>query len=957
MSTNILRRAVHLALAAAAAAPMTDTAFAQDQQESSASNEIGTVVVTGSRIRRVDLETASPVYTLDRSSIDASGVQTMGDLLQQVPSVAGAATNPQVNNGGGDGASNIELRGLSPARTLVLVNGRRVGALGYTSSAVDINAIPVNMIERVEVLKEGAGAIYGSDAIAGVVNFITRKDYDGADVSVEYGQTDRNDGAHESVNVSWGAVSDKASIMLGLNWNKQEKISAGDREFSRTALYLYNGSVQPGGSSRTPTGRINPDPALLAQFGNCDSGSVTRIDGAAGTSLADFRCFEDPADRYNFQPLNLNLTPQERGSIFTQANYKIADWAEAYAELLYNHTHSKWQIAELPFDARNDDVVVSAQNIYNPFGIDFGGAERPDPANPGQTILNPNAQWRMQPLGTRGAEFNSDSSQINFGLRGTIGDSTWTWDVSGGYGRVDQRSKTGGYLFQPALANAFGPSFIAPDGTPTCGTPTAPISGCVPVNIFNLGAPDQIAALQSISADYNQTYKYNTKMGALNFAGDLMAMPAGNLSLAVGAEYRKQEGDFDTDFNTQATEASLFLNCLLAQETCSADSSGDFDVKEVYAELFIPLVADKPGVKALNVTLGGRYSDYSTFGNTTNFVGKLEYRPFSDLLIRGSYAEIFRAPTIYDLFHGPASDAPTFTDPCEGLTSADVAANPNFALACANVAPDTGFAEPNSQITGSILSNRNLDAETGEVYTFGFVYDASWLPGFSVTVDFWNYNIDQPITALDVNFTADQCVATGDPGFCGLIHRNSDGTVLVIQEPTVNLGNLETSGVDAGFKYRLRTDSAGDFQFSLDGTYIDKYDNDPGTGAPVNHVAGTYDRQYGNIAQWRALGSVGWAFKGFDALATWRYIDSVVLHHPDGLLEDAPDLPISAQTYIDLVLGYTLPSNTTFRVGVDNVADNQPPFLYQNNVINGNTDVQTYETAGRAYWASIMQKF
>ncbi len=948
MSTaNVLRRAVHIALAAAAAAPITDTAFAQDQQESAAS-EIGTVVVTGSRIRRVDLETASPVYTLDRSSIDASGVQTLGDLLQQVPSVAGAATNPQVNNGGGDGASNIELRGLTPARTLVLVNGRRLGALGYNTSAVDINSIPVNMIERVEVLKEGAGAIYGSDAIAGVVNFITRKDYDGADVSVEYGQTDRNDGEHQSVNLSWGASSDKASIMLGLNWNKQDAISAGDREFSKNALYLYNGSVQAGGSSRVPTGRVSLNPALQAQFG---CGSVTRKEGTAGSSLNDYRCFDTSSDLYNYQPLNKILTPQERGGLFTQANYKIADWAEAYGEIMYNRTHSGWEIAQLPFDSRADDVVISAQNLYNPFGYDLGGAETP-------LGLNPNATWRMVPLGTRHAEFNSDSSQVNLGMRGTIGDSSWTWDVSGGYGRVDQTSNTSGYLFQPALNNAFGPSFIdAGTGQPTCGTPTAPISGCVPVNIFNLEAPDQIAALQTISSDYNQTYTYRTKMGQLNFAGDLTAMPAGALSLAVGAEYRKQEGVFDTDFNTQATAASLFLNCLLAQETCSGDSRGDFDVKEVYAEMFIPLVADKPGVKALNVTVGGRYSDYSTFGNTTNFVGKLEYRPISDLLIRGSYAEIFRAPTVYDLFHSPTSDAPTFTDPCEGIVAADVAANPNLAIACQNVPLDGTFAEPNGQITGSILSNQNLDAETGEVYTFGFVYDASWLPGFSVTVDFWNYNIDQPVTQIDVNFTADQCVATADPESCARIHRNSDGTVLVITEPTVNLGNLQTSGVDVGFKYRLRTDSAGDFQFSLDSTYIDKYDSDAGTGAPVQHVEGTYDRQFGNIAQWRALGAIGWAFKGFDALATVRYIDSIVLHDPDGLIDNAPDLQIGSKTYLDLVLGYTLPTNTTFRLGVDNLSDEQPPLLYQNNVINANTDVSTYDTVGRAYWASIVQKF
>ena len=950
MSTqSILRRAVHVVLAAAAAAPISDAAFAQDQQESAA-NEIGTVVVTGSRIRRVDLETASPVYTLDRSSIDASGVQSLGELMQQVPAVAGAATNPQVNNGGGDGAANIELRGLGPQRTLVLMNGRRIGALGYTSSAVDINSIPINLIERVEVLKEGAGAIYGSDAIAGVVNFITRKDYDGADVSVEYGQTSRSDGQRESASLSWGASTDKASIMLGANWNHQDAVSAGDRDFSKNALYLYGGSIIQGGSSRVPTGRV-----FVPGAGGC--GSQTRIEGSSGASLGDYRCFDTTNDLYNYQPLNRILTPQERGSFFTLANYQIADWAEAYAEFMYNRTSSGFEIAELPFDSRADNVVISGQNIYNPFGVDLGGAPFPDPSDPTSQIQNPNATWRMTPLGTRHSSVTSDGIQINTGLRGTIMDSSWTWDLSAGYGRVDQNTNTDGYLFQTALKDAVGPSFIDGTGTPTCGTPAAPIAGCIPVNIFNLGAPDQIAALESISSDYNQTYVYTTKMANLNFSGDLVAMPAGALQLAVGAEYRKQQGEFNTDFLTQATEQSFFLNCLLASETCSGDSKGDFDVKEVYAELFIPIIADKPGVKALNLTLGARYSDYSTFGNTTNGVVKVEYRPFSDLLIRGSYAEIFRAPTVYDLFHSPTVDAPTYTDPCEGLTAAAVAATPNLALACQNVPLDGTFAEPNGQVTGSILSNDQLDAETGDVYTFGFVYDASWLPGFSMTVDFWNYKIDTPITPLDVNFSSDQCVANGDPGFCGLIHRNPDGTVLVFEEPTVNLGTLETSGVDVGFKYRLRTDGAGDFQFSLDSTYIDKYDSDSGTGAPIDHVAGFYDRQFGNISQLRMLGGFGWAFKGFDALATVRYIDGIELTDPDGAPGVQPNLSRPSYTYVDLVLGYTLPTNTSFKIGVDNLTDKAPPILYQNNVINANTDVSTYDTIGRAYWASIVQKF
>ena len=239
-----LTRAIHLALissAAAAASLQAPTAVSQEAT-------LNEIVVTGSRIRRVEAETASPIFMMDRDAIESSGVTTMGQLVQRVPSVSGAATNTAVNNGGGDGASTIELRGLSDERTLVLLNGRRVvgiaGSSGATGGAVDINQFPVNLIERVDILKEGAGAIYGSDAIGGVVNFITRTDFDGAGTrTMTTAQSGESDGERSNVSIAWGTHSDKGSVVLSANYNKQDEISAGDRTFAREALYLYGGTV------------------------------------------------------------------------------------------------------------------------------------------------------------------------------------------------------------------------------------------------------------------------------------------------------------------------------------------------------------------------------------------------------------------------------------------------------------------------------------------------------------------------------------------------------------------------------------------------------------------------------------------------------------------------------------------------------------------------------------------
>jgi outer membrane receptor protein involved in Fe transport len=402
---------------------------------------------------------------------------------------------------------------------------------------------------------------------------------------------------------------------------------------------------------------------------------------------------------------------------------------------------------------------------------------------------------------------------------------------------------------------------------------------------------------------------------------------------------------------------------LLAQETCTGDSFAEYNVRELYTEFFVPLVRDIPGIKALNVTAGVRYSDYSkeSIGDDTNAQFKVEYRPISDILIRGSYAQVFRAPTIVDLSLAPTQSAPTFTDPCEGIVAADVAANPNLALACEGVPLDGSFAQPLSQITSVLLGNQELKPETGDVKTYGVVYDASWAPGLSLTVDYWDYHIEDIITNLDVNFSAEQCVQTGAPQFCGLIFRYTDpinaGLIKVFQQPTVNLGELNTDGVDIGIKYALRGTGAGDFNISLDATHINSYESISAPGAPPQEVAGTFDRQFGNYAKWRGLLGFGWSMAGFDGLLTVRYIDSVEIIDPDGAPGVQPNLNIPSVTYYDLTLGYTFPTETKVQVGAINLGDKDPPILYQNNVINANTDVSTYDTLGRRWYVGVTQKF
>ncbi len=944
VSTNpTLAKAMNLALlsAGAVAALTPPEVLAQETTGAQGSDELEQIIVTGSRIRRVDEETASPVFTLDRESISSAGVTTIGDLLQQIPAVSGAATNPQVNNGGGTGASSIELRGLGTQRTLVLLNGRRLGNLGFANGGADVNVIPTNLVERVDVLKEGAGAIYGSDAVGGVVNFITRTDFDGLEIGYDYGNSSRGDGELNTVNMAWGATGERGSIAVSGTYQKQEAISSGNRSHTNEAIYFYT-YVFSGGSSRTPTGRIS-----LPAGNSFGCGSVTRIDGAAGSSLADYRCFVSGPDSYNYQPFNLILTPQERSSIYTQANYKVTDEIEAYTEVLHNYTTSGFQLAPLPFDARSDTVVIPVDNVYNPFGVAFGAS--------GDNVYN-QALWRLEGLGTRRSKTDTTTDQITLGVRGDLGLGNWTWDVGGTYSSVDQDSAIEGYLFKPLLAPAFGPNFRDTDGVVKCGSPGNVIAGCVPVNPFNLETPESIEALGRIGAGYNTNYSFTQTIAQANFNGDLFELPAGPLQGAFGLEYMEQTGNFNTDFNTEA-QPPLYNVCQLSNETCSGDSKGDYDVKSVYVELFAPILKDAMLAQALNFTAGVRYSDYSQFDTSTDMTFKVEWRPIADLLIRGSYAEVFRVPTIYDLYQAPASSASQFNDPCVGLTAANVAANPNLALACQNVLQNGTFEQPNSQIDGLLLGNEELVPETGEVLTYGIVYDPSWLPGFSVNVDVWDYSLENVITQIDVNTIADQCVDNGDPQFCGLISRFSDGTIFQIRQPTSNFGKLDTSGIDMGMKYLWRDTAVGDFRFAIDATYIDAYDSVvfPGT-APIE-VAGTYNRQYGNYASWRGVASVGWAYEPVTALLSARYIDGLELLDPDGAPGIQPALEVESKTYLDLSVGYTFMKNTKVQLSVDNLTNETPPLLYQNNVLNSNTDVSTYDLVGTYYRVSLSHKF
>ena len=969
LDTNKLSSAVRMALTlgAVAAAGVAGTAMAQDTgttpSTSKNAKELQTIVVTGSRIRRVDIETANPVFAIDRQTITQSGAVTIGDLVQDTPSVSGAATNPRVNNGGGTGAATVSLRGLGSGRTLVLLDGHRI-------VNGDINAIPVNLIERVEVLNDGGAVTYGSDAIGGVVNFILRKNFQGAEFSTNYGISDYGDGARRGYSALFGQTTDKGSIIAGIDYNKYDAISSNNRSWSNQALYLYSGHVYAFGSSRTPNDRIflPVGSPLRSQFG---CGSLTKLPNAVGTALSDYRCFTS-SDYYNYQKVNLILTPQERTNIFALSTYQLTDNIQAYLDVFSNKTSAHYAIAPYPFDASSAGVVISAQSIYNPFGINFG-------YDPTTNTAYTNFMTRPVNFGQRVGSYSTTTDQAFAGLRGNVGDTSWQWDLNLDYGFLSQGSYATGYINTQELQQAIGPSFYD-NGVPTCGTPTAPITGgCVPINIFNINDPAQTALLRKYAvAPFTQLIYVSREVSA-NANGNVFSLPAGDVSLAVGALYRKEYQNYVVDSLIQTNPASG--TCQLGTG-CSSPVQGGFNVKEAYAEVLIPILKDAPFAKSLNLDIGSRYSKYSLAGNTTNSKLQVEWHPINDLLLRGTVQQVFRAPSVSALFAGPASSAPTFSDPCIGYVPGVSPANHDAACGtptgtvASQVPPGgieySGNSQTNAIVSGALAAGYNLRPENGKSFDFGLVYDPSWLGGFSTTLDFWRIYLNNTITGINANVVADLCYNNPASPFCAFIHRFPTGQVQFIQTPTVNLGRLDTSGVDFSFRYRLPQFELfgvdpGRFQVNFDSTYISKFNNNPapGTGTPTYTYAGSYNQSFGNFARWRALASLNWMRGPWDATWRLRYIGNLRVGNPSPIQNQSADLvlpayvlPIGSVTYSDVSVGYNIaPINTRIQIGVNNVFNKQPPIFYQSSVINANTDVNTYDTIGRYYWGSVTVKF
>jgi len=919
VKSNKLRDAVIVALVATAA---TATAHAQ---ESAQPTNLDRISVTGSRIKSTDIETSQPVLSLTRADIDKQGVTSVADILQRI-SASGSALNRTFNNGG-DGTSGISLRNLGSDRTLVLVNGRR-WTTGLDGS-VDLNTIPTAMIERIDVLKDGASTIYGSDAIAGVVNIITKRDFDGAEASFYKGQYSAGDGEREAYDFTLGTTTDRASLMIGASYVKEQQVMAGDRKISAGGPPFFSGQSSTG-----------------------IPGSYERNDERYIILNGVETLFDPNVHGYNTSPDNFLLTPQERTSLFATGSYNVTDNITFRTEALYNERKSEQLLAAMPVTGMD----LSADSLYNPYG---------------ETLTGVNRRFNE----TGGRSFNQNVKNWHFygGFEGffEFADRTFDWDAGYRYDKTDENTLTYGLFNLSNLENAYGPSELR-NGVPVCVT--APggdvIPGCVPINpLGGLGSISQ-EAIDYTAFTAHDSVSLVSKGYYANISGEIVQLPAGALAFAAGYEYRKETGQFDPD---------AFIASGLSTGNGAKPTAGGYDLDEMFLELSIPVLSDLPGAQLLDFSAATRYSKYSNFGNTTNNKFGFRWKPIEDLMIRGNYSEGFRAPSISNLYAGDADSYETYADPC---SSANGLRNGAIAAQCAAQGVPTNFVQPgagsgaNKQSPEPFTwtSNDQLKPETSTSKTLGMVWSPSFVTGLNVTVDWWKVEVEDAITRPTIQDIMGYCYggsAQQQETYCGLITRdpnygttNQRYTITNVRMPLQNLASYNVEGWDLGVLYRLPETSFGQFTFSVDATYLSKWETKATADSPVDGRQGNYLDQ---DPYWRVRGN---------AYVDWSYGDFGVnygIRYKSGMTEDCPFDPvrdadvfgycsdgangtnhIGATTYHDIQFRYNTPWNGTVMVGLNNAWDKQPPVSYQ---VSYNMFDPQYDLPGRYMYMQYKQKF
>ncbi|TAL84574.1 MAG: TonB-dependent receptor [Rhodanobacter sp.] len=961
------RNRLALALSSALIASLTlgtSVAHAQEQAATSktdtkATTNLQAVEVTGSRIRGADMATQVPVITITAKEIQQTGLTSIGDILQQLSS-SGSALNTKFNSAGnfgfppdgsgvGSGSATLDLRNLGSKRVLILVDGLRwvnESSASGVSASVDLNTIPASIIQRIEILQDGASALYGSDAIAGVVNIITKRSQKGAAANFYYGNySNLKGGITTNADISLGGKTDRYEFFVDISHIRQDGISSG--AWGQSGNECVPGTGLDNCSSATPTGRFIFTDSTGSTVSVTPNGSFAGKPSYPG----DYHHFTG-ADRFNFARYNLLLTPSKRSAIFASTRYKVTDSITWYMRGIYNTRKSVNQAAPEPIflgpgagtGGLADSVGVDVTNPYNPFGFTLN----PDPANGNLVLIG----RRPVEGGPRVFTQNVDTTYVATGLEGSfgLGDHDFYWDVNLASGDNKATQTVRGTYNIAHIQRALGP-------LANC------TGSCVPLNLFSGPGTITPAMLQYIQYIEHDTSENKINLATANISGNLFDLPAGSLNFASGFEHRNYRGSYQPDAVVVAGESN---------GVPSLPTSGSYSINEYYLELNAPLLKDLPGAKALDLSAATRYSDYSTFGGTTNSKLGLRWQVFDDLTLRSTLAQGFRAPSIGELFGSPARFDASLQDPCSApIGSSQTASN------CAALGVPAGYTQPNPQISIRTGGNRALQPETSRSLTYGAVYspgwasNTAWASKLDLTVGYYRIKIDNAIQALNPQTKLNRCVDSADPNsvFCSGITRNATGNINGFNATLQNLGTIDTSGWDFGLNWRGPQSDLGVFTANWQSTYVAKYiaGNKAGNVEPRSVGLELTDSAIPRLTS--NLG-FGWSRGAWSADYKFRYISGLkedcaaaagyaICNHPNEITPTRPNgtHTMGAVVYQDLRASWRLPTSLdmTLSAGINNLWNKQPPICVSCS-LNG-YDASTYDTPSRFMYVQASMKF
>ncbi len=913
-------------------------------------DELEQVLVTGSRIQRTELESAVPVQVLNADFLANRGTQNLADVLQQLPAF-GTSTYTRANSNfatSGNGVSTLNLRNAGDPRTLVLINGHRTAAGISGTSIVDINNLPTDLIKDVEVITGGASAVYGSEAIAGVVNFVLNDDFQGLAFHGQGGVTSHGDNGRHLASISAGAdFLQRGHAVFNVQWDKDEGLHSHDRALSANDN-PFRSSYAAQGRFDVPDGNTwtyNPDNTLKQGFNS-------NIDG------------------YNRNGQRLISVPVERVLLTGLADFALSDTTGLYADGSYASVKSHSRIEALATDGSDarlpDGTISDGLSIENPF---IPAAIRSDMLAAGATTLG----FRKRLVGAFDRSNRNERSHYRLitGLKGAL-QGDWRWDayVSQSGSRDDT---TAGTALRDRYYYALD-AIAGPNNTVICRDATARAAGCAPFNPFGFNSVSKEAAAYITDKGFLDRYSASIRqqVAAANFTGSLFALPAGSVKLATGVEHRRESS---SEQHSPETQAGMTMGNALS------NTGGNYHVTEAYVEAIAPVLADHRLARSLDVEAAWRYGDYSTVGGVSSWKAGLNWAPAQDLRIRAVYSQATRAPNINELYQGRNQDFPTgLTDPCNGVTAATTGAVAAYCRAlpgaAQNMAAHGGafFYDANTDLQ-SIESfdggNAALKAETARTWTLGLVLTPTALPGLSLTIDWYDIRIRDAIAKVPLQYLIDQCVnSAGVSPLCTFIVREgaaplrprTPGTIWQVNTGPVNAASIVSSGIDIGLRHKIAFESGHQFRAALNYTYVDTLRIQPLADLSAESNLGQLNGpgRLGAGFRHRANLQLGYTAGAFDAGWTLRY-QSAMADTLGILRTDDPGNFVPAYGYHDLQGRYSFGRDEHYSVyiGVQNLFDRKPPLMDQNrasNITGTETAADSYDVYGRFIHAGFRVK-